>query len=330
LAGTFQEVDGVGMSDGFITSINSIRFNIGPSDLISFDLDTEIAERKPSTSKSWAFEGDDYIGFTHNKYFRWYAAILLKAHDRGVIPKPFDRHHPWPRSIPGGTRQFGFVTIPLTFREHFLCHWLLTKFTEGDDLYKMEHALNRSTQSNTGQKIVSSWQYEVARRAVRKAQLGKTHTAETRAKLSAAGRGRKQTAEARAANSAARRGKPLSPAHRAAAAASRRTPEVRAKISASNMGRTVTPETRAKISAWQKGKPKGPQSASHRASRVLALNVTVECAHCHRHVDRATYSHFHGDRCKHNHLLARHADIREREAARPTSGVSSMLSKEFS
>lgn len=275
------------MTDGFITSI------IDPSDLISFDPEKEIAEHRPSSSKLFAFEGDDYIGFVQNKYMRWYSAILRRAYERGPIPKPFDRHHPWPRSIPGGTKEFGFVTIKLTPRKHFDTHWLLTKFTEGDDLYKMQATLGIMCGKN-GKKL-KPCQVAAAMKAARERKVSDV----TRKKISDANRGRtygpfstdrlachrgwKHSPEQNAAKGARLRGKPLSAKHRATLRGKKRTPEWCAAQSARLRGKTLSLEHREALSIGHRCKPWslsmtfGRRLGPGSMQRVMNIAETVAC-----------------------------------------------------
>ena len=84
-------------------------------------------------------------------------------------------------------------------------------------------------------------------------QLGLVHSAETRAKISAAKKGHKHSAESRAKMSAAKKGVPLSAETRAKLSAARKGvpkwAEHCAKISAARKGVPLSAETRAKISA---------------------------------------------------------------------------------
>ena len=64
--------------------------------------------------------------------------------------------------------------VKLTFCEHFLVHWLLVKFTTGNGRWKMLHALHRMSHLTAG-RIVSSWQYDIARRAHRAALHSDEH-----------------------------------------------------------------------------------------------------------------------------------------------------------
>lgn len=78
-------------------------------------------------------------------------------------------------------------------------------------------------------------------------RLGAKHSAEAKAKMSAAHKRRKPlTAEARANISAAAKGRKFSP-------------ETRAKLSAANKGKRLSPEHRAKLSAAHKGKKLSPE-----------------------------------------------------------------------
>lgn len=79
-----------------------------------------------------------YEGFVKNKYFRWYSSILLKSlqENRVYDSTIHERHHGLPRCL-GGVE-----TFILTFKEHYICHWLLTKFTQNKDQHKMIVAMS--------------------------------------------------------------------------------------------------------------------------------------------------------------------------------------------
>jgi group I intron endonuclease len=119
------------------------------------------------------------------------------------------------------------------------------------------------------------------RDAVSRAHTGKIVSAETRAKLSAAGRGRpnpKQrgrvaSAEARANMSAAQKGRQFSEATkekmRAAKLGVRRTPEAIAAVVAAQKGLKRTAETRARMSDAQKRRFAKTNSPDHRQISLL-------------------------------------------------------------
>lgn len=73
-----------------------------------------------------------------NKYEKWYASITKNAKSR-VLTEYTECHHIVPRSL-GGSDDVNNL-VDLTAREHFICHWLLTKIYTGEDRGKMVNAL---------------------------------------------------------------------------------------------------------------------------------------------------------------------------------------------
>lgn len=63
-----------------------------------------------------------------NKYTIWYYSIIQKAQSRSISGY-CERHHIIPKSL-GGSNSMENI-VPLTAREHLICHLLLTKMTEG-------------------------------------------------------------------------------------------------------------------------------------------------------------------------------------------------------
>lgn len=77
--------------------------------------------------------------FLDCKYTDWYFAIVEKAKRRGNVVG--EKHHVVPRSF-GGSNDTDNV-VCLTYREHFICHLLLTKMTGGVFKRKMAAAFWR-------------------------------------------------------------------------------------------------------------------------------------------------------------------------------------------
>ena len=73
-----------------------------------------------------------------NKYSKTYFAITSNAKQR-ITEGYTELHHIIPQSMGGSNDKDNLVE--LTAREHFICHWLLVKMTEGDDRSKMLYAL---------------------------------------------------------------------------------------------------------------------------------------------------------------------------------------------
>jgi len=145
--------------------------------------------------------------FLDNKYTKWYYKII--EHRLLNIPKEYkEEHHIMPKSLGGLDAKYNLVY--LTAREHFLCHWLLTKMVDvPKDLLSLNCAFfNMSRISRTQKRKYNSRQYDVMKRAASKAakirnelypeknpfnrrgkeniNYGKTHSEETKQKISIA------------------------------------------------------------------------------------------------------------------------------------------------
>lgn len=121
--------------------------------------------------------------FNNSKYTQWYNSIIEAAKTR-CINGYVEKHHIVPKSMGGPNSKDNIVA--LTAREHFLCHWLLTKMVDSPEyIRKMNHALGKFVQNGQGQdRILSARQFEVARLATSKARTGMKHTEESKQKMS--------------------------------------------------------------------------------------------------------------------------------------------------
>lgn len=101
-----------------------------------------------------------------------------------------ERHHVVPKCMGGSNKKENLAE--LTAREHFVCHWLLTKCVTGQFYQKkMLNALGKFVQESSVQKRnLTSRQYEVARKAISVANKNRTYTKEMRQKMSEANKGR--------------------------------------------------------------------------------------------------------------------------------------------
>jgi hypothetical protein len=107
--------------------------------------------------------------FTENKYNRWYFSIINRSvlECRKYDPALHEKHHIIPTSL-GGTNQSKNLAV-LTFREHFICHMLLTKFTTSSNKTKMHCALRMMmNKSKLNHRVLTQRQYEIARNALSK------------------------------------------------------------------------------------------------------------------------------------------------------------------
>jgi hypothetical protein len=131
----------------------------------------------------------DYIMFVENKYKKWYDNIIDAAKKREISGYT-EKHHIIPKSLGGSNDSANLVA--LTAREHYVCHWLLTKFVE-ETYYqmKMKNALGRFVQqSRLQERNLTSRQFERARKAVSEANTGRHYSAELRNRMSNPAKGR--------------------------------------------------------------------------------------------------------------------------------------------
>lgn len=103
--------------------------------------------------------------FIENKYKKWYFSIIENAKSRTYDKFSHERHHVIPSSLGGSNDSQNIVC--LLYREHFICHWLLTKFTKSEAKGKMCGALrmmmNKSSHNN---RVLTNRQYAIARFAL--------------------------------------------------------------------------------------------------------------------------------------------------------------------
>lgn len=129
--------------------------------------------------------------FISNKYTRIYFQIIYKRKIKEVISLDnqlyFENHHIIPRSLNGDNGKNNLVR--LTAREHFICHYLLTKMVlKKDYLLKMLYAFNmmRSIpkQMKSGRTYNNSILYEANKKKISIVSKGKIISEEQKRKIS--------------------------------------------------------------------------------------------------------------------------------------------------
>ena len=221
--------------------------------------------------------------FLDNKYTRIYYQIIEVAKTR-TLEGYKERHHIIPKSLGGNNSKENLVN--LTAREHFICHWLLTKMTTSTGNMKMFFALSRMRASNvmhqryhtkitarvyehvriknaehrsilfTGKKLSDEHRNKISKAHTGK--IGHPVSPETREKLRITSTGRKHTPEALQKMSEWQRGKKITGTHleNLRRAAKNKPPvkeETRKKLSEAGKGRKRSPEAIAKFSEARKG-----------------------------------------------------------------------------
>jgi hypothetical protein len=242
-----------------------------------------------------------------DKYTCWYNQIVDRARSR-ITDEYTERHHIKPRSL-GGTDAVDNL-VELTAREHFICHWLLTKMTTGEDHHKMLNALRMMRAEKSGQQRyetrITARVYESIKKEYAELQsilrsgegngfYGKTHSEEAKRRISEANKGRVQSPEEKARQIAAITGRQRNPF----------SEEWRARMSESKLGEKnnrygveVSEETRRRIGDRIRGRR---QTDEEKARRAEANRGKVKpkqlCPHCQKMIAVNTYPRWHGDRC---------------------------------
>jgi rubrerythrin len=246
-----------------------------------------------------------------NKYKNWYNTITERARTRN-IDSYVEHHHILPRSL-GGTDDKDNL-VALTAREHFICHWLLTKMHTGESRAKMIYALNGMKRGN---EFAQRHETKITARVYEnlKKEFSKVHSATMK--------GRTPT----------NKGKPMSEEQKAkiratkAANPTKRSAEAIAKTVAKQIGQKRSQETKDRIRDALKGKLKGPMSEEEKLKRSVGnlgkskpagmgakLSATVAaqkaagthytqqpkqtCPYCGVQAGKARYNAYHGIKCK--------------------------------
>ena len=193
--------------------------------------------------------------YLNNKYTQWYYNIIqlaVNTQKNGYT----ERHHIIPKCLGGDNSKSNIVRV--TAREHYICHWLLTKMTTGSSYYKLEKALACFNRQSEGQvRTMSSGMYQRAKLAAILGMKNKPSPLKGRKMKSPPwNKGKKLGPNPKSA--AAQKGVPKPKI--SAALKGRKRPD----ISARQKGRTLSEEHKQKISKSitgrqhpNKGKPNG-------------------------------------------------------------------------
>lgn len=206
-------------------------------------------------------------------YQKIYNDLISRAQAREPLSEYKETHHIIPRCMGGSDDKENLVE--LTGREHFIAHWLLCKIYDAPGL-KKAFGLMCLTGKNRSYKI-SSQLYELGRRRLSEAAVGREVSIETREKISRALKGRKFTKE-----HLARMRKP-------------KTEEAKKNIAAAKVG--VLNPMYGTISPTRDV----PHTKETRDLISLRTKQSIEyppCPHCGKKVNKGNALRWHYDKCK--------------------------------
>jgi 5-methylcytosine-specific restriction endonuclease McrA len=235
----------------------------------------------------------DSFNFLQNKYTKWYFNIIFNSQSRDIIGYT-EKHHIIPKSLGGSNEQTNLVK--LTAREHFICHWLLTKMVIGTKhRYQMWNAFGCMIyRENAGQerykvtsKIFENIKKEGAKiksinfSGANNPMFGKTHSEDAKTKIQKTHVGRKKTDQERQNISLSMLGKPKTESHKISLKRSwAKNRESRSGKNHLGYGKPLDENIKEKI-------------------RQSVLNMPLHtCEHCGKTTTKGNYRRWHSDNCK--------------------------------
>jgi hypothetical protein len=247
-----------------------------------------------------------------NKYTLWYNQIISKAQNR-IVEGYTECHHIQPRSLGGADTPDNLVE--LTAREHFVCHWLLTKTTTGEDRYKMLNALRMMRAEKEGQQryetAITSRVYESIKQEYAQLQ-SKRYSGENNPMYgdkfyrSEDGKQRQKNAVT-GDNNGAKKEEARQKISQSKLGKKRESfsDEWRAKMSESKQGEknnrygiAVSDDTKQKIREKATGRKQSAETIKKKADAIRGKAKPKKlCPHCGQMIAVNTFSRWHGEAC---------------------------------
>jgi hypothetical protein len=245
--------------------------------------------------------------FRECKYTRWYFSIIESRISRILKDGTYtEKHHIIPKSIGGSNLEENFVR--LTFKEHFIAHWLLTKMcVKKSHTRKMQYAMRSMSWNKNGNRIITSWQFEVAKKNVSNSSRGKILSESTRKKISDAGKNRFASKENRTAMSISKLNSPHSKHTKKTKKIISDAATERYKL---EENRRITSETTKKAQSSEEFRKKRSELTKKRYQERPELRELcskhakgipkdkVTCPYCHKIGGGGTMIRWHFDNCK--------------------------------
>jgi hypothetical protein len=243
-----------------------------------------------------------------NKYEKWYQHITQngkQSRQPGV-----ECHHIVPRSMGGSDDKSNIAFI--TAREHFICHWLLTKiYPVGEEHWKMINAFRMMRAENPNQQRyktkITSRVYENLKKEYSALQskrvqgsnnpmFGKTHSSKARKAISEKNTGKRLSQEQINKQIEAQTGRKRKPFN----------DEWIANLAKSKQGKnnprygvSVSAETREKMRIKALGRKQSAETIQRKADAIRGSKRERKlCPHCEQMIAVNTYARWHGPRCR--------------------------------
>lgn len=202
-----------------------------------------------------------------NKYHTLYNNIINNAISKNRYKSKsnyYENHHIHPKALGGGDEPENMVL--LTGREHYICHYLLTKFTNSGKMIFAFHKMNFSSKGQD--RHINSILYESNKirmsHEVSKIHTGRKCSQETKDKISKGNLGKKHTQETKDKLRKLKTG-------------STHSEETKKKMSISRTGLTRTDEYKIKFSKSRLG-TNHPMNSGYWITPVGKFNTSKEAS----------------------------------------------------
>jgi hypothetical protein len=242
-----------------------------------------------------------------NKYEKWYNQITSRGQTR-VTDQRTESHHIIPKCLGGSNDSDNLTNV--TLREHFICHWLLTKIHQGKHRHQMLKALwmmraENQNQTRYNSKITSrvyaklKEEYSVLQSqrvsGENNPMWGKTHSEKARALIKQKNTGKKLTEEQIAKQVVAQTGRKRKPFN----------DDWLDKMSKNHKSKqpgfdgSLKEETKKKIGDKIRGRKQTDEEKARRsAANMGKVKPKKLCPHCNQLIAVNGYARWHGDNCK--------------------------------
>jgi 5-methylcytosine-specific restriction endonuclease McrA len=218
--------------------------------------------------------------FIDNKYTTWYNNIVQRAKTRSLTEYK-ERHHIIPRSLGGSNLKENLVD--LTAREHFVCHWLLTKMVVSPYKEKMIYAAwtmaNLENHNQQRHKITGRI-YELLRQQY--SRIKSIHTKTNNPMHDPEVRKKHQAAIARRGKTSGNTGHKRGPL-------SNKLKQILSQKTTDQM----TPERREMIRQQQLNR-----TTEQKEKYAFAHSERISCVYCQKPFAPGHFGRWHGDKCK--------------------------------